>query len=371
MVENYLAMDALNVLALLILSCMILQNDGIDKDQKRNHLWANLSTAAVVMADVGTVLFEGAVVDSRLMYIFCNAIGFALTPVIPILLASVFGFEKVRYLALILLPGYLNALFSLLSPFFGLIFIVSSSGAYQRGSLFAFFIAAYVWGALVCFKEILDTGKRYRYHLQAKLLAVFVFFLLGTTIQIVLPKVHTTWTCVTLALALHYGFVCELSNTLDPLTKLYNRKAYDSELERLSKRKRFAVIVMDVDNFKQVNDRFGHPCGDQCLTRLASMVKASFYRIGTSYRIGGDEFCVLCKTADEEKVSAAIKLLMRKIEASRAVNPLLPRLSYGWQIYGGRGESVSQVVQAADRQMYQNKALHKSADSVTPPERDG
>jgi diguanylate cyclase (GGDEF)-like protein len=255
-----------------------------------------------------------------------------------------------------LIPCFANALLSLLSPVYGFIFSVSEAGVYRRGGLFAVFVAAYLWGMLVLLKTILDMGKRYRYRFRFKLYAVFGFILAGTSLQIALPGVHTSWTCITLALALHYGFVCEMSDTLDALTKLYNRKSYESEIERLKDR-RFAVVVLDVDDFKRVNDRYGHPYGDECLATLASLVHESFYRIGDCYRIGGDEFCVLCRSTDEEKITSAIAKLVRGIEDCRARDPRLPVISYGYQISDGARD---ETILAADRQMYQNKARHKA-----------
>jgi diguanylate cyclase (GGDEF)-like protein len=64
------------------------------------------------------------------------------------------------------------------------------------------------------------------------------------------------------------------------------------------------VVVMDVDDFKRVNDRHGHLYGDQCLKRLAALVYDTFKDIGVSYRIGGDEFCVLMRTVDEGRIAS-------------------------------------------------------------------
>lgn len=361
MLENFLAMGLLNALVLLILSYMIWQNDGIEHAKKFNYLWAILATAAVVLAEVGTVLYEGGALASRPLYIACNVAGFSMTPLISVLLATVFGNAKVRELGLVLLPCYANALLALLSPVYGFIFTVSQEGAYQRGSLFAVFIAAYIWGVMVLLGAIVNAGKRYRYRLRGKLLAMFAFLILGTTTQIVFPAVHTSWTSVTLVLALHYGFVCEFNGSLDALTKLYNRKSYASEIERLKKKTHFAVILMDVDDFKRVNDLYGHPYGDQCLAKLAALMHETFYKIGTCYRIGGDEFCVLCSTVDEEKLTSEMQFLTAKIEVCRVQDPLLPWISYGCHIcVGAQGENIIQTIQAADRQMYASKARHKA-----------
>ena len=363
MLENYLAMGLLNGLALATLGYMAHQNDGIEWRRKRFYLLAVATTAVMVLAEMGTALVEGGALSSRALYVACNAVGFTLTPAIPLLLALVFEGEAPRSLGLWLLPLFVNAALSLLSPAFGFIFSVSADNAYQRGSLFAAFVVAYGCGVLALVKATLDTGSRYRYRLRSKFFALVGFAILGTSVQLVVPAVHATWTCVTMTLALHYGFVCEFHNELDPLTKLYNRKCYDSEIARMARKKRCAVVLMDVDNFKGVNDRYGHPYGDQSLAVLASLVHDSFHRIGVCYRIGGDEFCVLCGAADAGKISAALERLSNGIQQHRDRDPRLPMLSCGWRVCDEEGEpDVFQAVQAADRQMYENKARNKASD---------
>ena len=106
---------------------------------------------------------------------------------------------------------------------------MSAEGVYQRGGLFFAFVAAYAWGMLVLLHSILEAGRRCRYRLQDEDPdRVRVRSFMGTTVQVALPHVHTSWTCVTMALALHYGFICEFHGALDALTGLYSRKSFDS-----------------------------------------------------------------------------------------------------------------------------------------------
>lgn len=358
MMENYLAMGLMDLMVLGILSYMVSRNEAIDKSGKTAHLQAAAATAAVVMAEMGAVLYEGAALIPRALYVALHAGGFALAPLIPLLLAPVFGVGMRYGRRLALIPFFVNAALALSSPWFGFIFSISPEGDYQRGGLFFVFIAAYTWGMLALLGSILEAGKRYRYPLRVKFMAMFAFVFLGTTIQVVFPYVHTTWTCITMGLALHYGLVCEFHGALDGLTGLYSRKSFESEIARLGK-KRFSALVMDVDDFKRVNDLHGHMYGDQCLAKLAALVRETFRDIGGCYRIGGDEFCVLIRSADEEKIASAMKTLTAKLEACRALDPMLPGISCGCQVC--RGESdAREILQAADRQMYTHKARRKA-----------
>ncbi len=363
-IQNYLVMGLLNVAALTLLMVMVVQNGGIDRARRSAYLTAIAVTVVAVVCELYGVLFEGGLASVRWIYVVSSMVGFAVTPVIPILLAAVFGDTRPRITWLNLIPCAVNAVLAALSPFFGFIFEVSPDGAYQRGAFFGVFIAAYLWAMLVTVQTVVETGRRYQCHFRIKLAALLAFIILGTSVQIALPDIHATWTAITLALAVYYGFVCEFNDTLDVMTRLYNRKSYENEIERLKKKEHFSVIVMDVDDFKKVNDRYGHPYGDQCLKRLAELVQQSFCRIGTCYRIGGDEFCVLTRTADEKKITAALRQLTQAIEDLRAEDPILPVLSYGWQVCAGHSENgLDWTIRAADRQMYENKARRKSGDA--------
>ena len=359
MLQNYLAMGLMNLMVLAILYHMVNRNEGISKSGKDAHRWAVLATGAVVLAEMGSVLYEEAALIPLALYVVLLAGAFALTPLIPLLIAPVFGVEARCGKGTVLIPFLISAALALSSPWSGLIFSISAAGDYQRGSLYFVFIAAYAWGIMALLRSILEAGKRYRYQLRVKLMAMFVFLLVGTTIQIIFPAVHTTWTCITMALALHYGLVCEFHGALDALTGLYNRKSYESEVQRLAS-KRFSALVVDVDDFKRVNDLYGHMYGDECLKKLAALLYETFRDIGVSYRIGGDEFCVLMRSVDEERIATAMKTLNEKLTACRAQDSLLPEISYGLKISGGASDS-SEILRSADRQMYAHKAWRKTA----------
>ncbi len=95
----------------------------------------------------------------------------------------------------------------------------------------------------------------------------------------------------------------------DPLTGLFNRGAYEMMLESVDM-EHIAFILIDVDNFKSVNDTYGHDVGDRVLKRVAQVLKHSFRSVDVICRIGGDEFVVLMTRAN----STMADLVRGKIE---------------------------------------------------------
>jgi diguanylate cyclase (GGDEF)-like protein len=115
----------------------------------------------------------------------------------------------------------------------------------------------------------------------------------------------------------------------DPLTELFNRRALDARLDyevarHRRHRERFLVLVLDLDGFKSVNDRFGHDAGDDILRDVAGALVTAVRAQDTVARLGGDEFCVLAPQTDR---AGADRLLARVDAALSSVTAGLTGVS--------------------------------------------
>ena len=158
----------------------------------------------------------------------------------------------------------------------------------------------------------------------------------------------------------------------DPLTGLGNRRALERELARaLLRSRRFdrplALLYIDVDDLKSVNDRFGHAAGDETL-RAVGHAARQCSREGTDsgFRVGGDEF-VLIVQADAR---GAERLSGRIDETFQARSPHQSRLAMGVVEWDG-AMSASELLNEADRRMYRNKHVVRGANSAAGDEADG
>jgi diguanylate cyclase (GGDEF)-like protein len=110
----------------------------------------------------------------------------------------------------------------------------------------------------------------------------------------------------------------------DPLTRLLNRRAFVSRLEAEVARavrygRSFGLVITDLDNFKQLNDRYGHAAGDEALVAFANVLAESLRKPDDAFRIGGDEFAVLVAEATEEdarQVAARVETLLGQLSES-------------------------------------------------------
>ena len=138
----------------------------------------------------------------------------------------------------------------------------------------------------------------------------------------------------------------------DPLTGLCNRRGLDGRIEyeiarHSRERRRFAVIAIDLDGFKGVNDRFGHGAGDEVLRDVAGALAAAVREQDTVARLGGDEFCVLAPETDR---GGAANLGIKLDRAIRRVTTGLEALSgsIGVAVFPDDGRDALSVLEAAD-----------------------
>ena len=158
----------------------------------------------------------------------------------------------------------------------------------------------------------------------------------------------------------------------DVLTGLTNRRGFDErfeiELERARRTGRpLGVVAVDLDHFKQVNDRFGHQVGDQALQMMADALRRSTRRVDLVARLGGEEFAIV---APDTAGALAYTLAERvRAEVERTFSGWYTNLtaSCGVAIFPGDGERPDQLVYAADQALYAAKESGRNMTVVNAP----
>lgn len=149
----------------------------------------------------------------------------------------------------------------------------------------------------------------------------------------------------------------------DVLTGLYNRAKCEQIFDVLDEKDlEYAVISLDLNGLKSVNDTYGHNSGDKFISSFADVLKKSFDGIGTSIRIGGDEFVVIVRAEHLRDLPFALSQL-EKFEKKSSVNlPVLLDASYGFACRKkGEASRAKDVYRMADEKMYEMKAASKKA----------
>jgi diguanylate cyclase (GGDEF)-like protein len=152
---------------------------------------------------------------------------------------------------------------------------------------------------------------------------------------------------------------------VDPLTGVYNRAFYDRqvalEIERANRTNmKLGLLVMDIDDFKPINDQYGHRAGDQVLSQIGREVRARMRKIDLLFRYGGEEFVLLLPGADLEEAQRTAERLRLVVAEQRflpegVAAPLRVTVSIGGAVYPDQSRTRTGLFNAADTALYRAK----------------
>ncbi|MGC4120669.1 MAG: GGDEF domain-containing protein [Myxococcales bacterium] len=154
----------------------------------------------------------------------------------------------------------------------------------------------------------------------------------------------------------------------DALTGLYNRRHFEERLAQelaLSRRtgRPGSLLVVDLDDFKRVNDERGHLAGDEVLRQVASFLRAHLRTEDVICRTGGDEFAVLLPQTDE----SGVLQLIQRLRDPLSLEPERLQFSLGFASWPRRGLGREELMHAADAAMYEDKRRRKQARVLPLP----
>jgi diguanylate cyclase (GGDEF)-like protein len=147
----------------------------------------------------------------------------------------------------------------------------------------------------------------------------------------------------------------------DELTKLYNRHGFKEKRKKLSV-KDFSLIIFDIDNFKKLNDKHGHPAGDEALKFLSNLILERVRDIDVVARWGGEEIVVCLTGANEDNAHKIADDIREKLEKSKFI---YNKRRIGFTVSGGvagfgKNKNFEQLFTAADQALYKAKKLGKN-----------
>jgi diguanylate cyclase (GGDEF)-like protein len=169
----------------------------------------------------------------------------------------------------------------------------------------------------------------------------------------------------------------QLNAVTDPLTGLYNRRLFGEAFEKeLNRARRYGqplgLVMLDLHRFKEVNDKHGHPRGDEVLRAAATTLKKALRTSDSAFRIGGDEFALLLPQTDaaqalalSRRVGVVFAETLQALQLSVAVS-----MDHGVATYPQDGEQAEQLIRVADERLYRLKhSNHRKAEPQAGVER--
>jgi len=262
-----------------------------------------------------------------------------------------------------MIPFYLSAgltLFNFIKPEF--LFYIDPSNIYRRGPgvlIEVLFLWLFLAGVLIFF-------YRSKYLFTGRLTQGIVIFsltpVLGSAIQMLVPGSTFTMPAYTLAAFMTLLILERDEMAKDPLTRLYTRKNLENRiLFKLKSNEPFSVVLIDLNDFKNINDNFGHPEGDKVLHLVARILLECTKIEDMVCRYGGDEFCLLIEHKEDvgEKLISRIESELKRY--SEKIGKYRIWASFGYVFVDDPSDkTLAGLINEADQRMYRDKVARKA-----------
>lgn len=257
---------------------------------------------------------------------------------------------------MILQVPFLVAFFITVTSFFSQwVFWYDEDGAFRRGPLsYTPHIVSIIYGLIIIVYSIRIWVKNRRVS-EAVILIITTILAVGAT---AIETVFGVWGILVsfMSLATVFYYLCIHTEYFkyDLLTGAFNRTIFKADLKKARSKGRCAVLSIDLNDLKKINDNKGHLAGDEALKKTAEIIVSSIDPGCTLYRTGGDEFTVIARGVEEKDVEdmiAKMRLEMIGTDYTFAIGYSM------WE----REESFNDAYSKADKKMYENKADMKKS----------
>lgn len=372
-----------SIAILIIISFHSFKNN--EKGSWRYKLYFMMLQVTILMLIVDIFSrFDGM---SNTVYPIFNYIGnlliFILNPILPSLWLLYVHYQifpedkKTKLIYLLLAINIINFAMVVLTQFFGWYYYIDSQNIYHRGPLFyisfSFTVVLIIsaFAIIVINRKII--AKKYYYSLVFFAIPPFI----GVVLQIMIYGISIMLNSVVLSLLIVFLNIQNHSMNIDYLTGVNNRRKLDEYMEKKvfssTKSKTFSAIMIDLNNFKCINDNFGHDMGDVALQISAKILNSCVRSNDFIARYGGDEFYIVLETYNINDLEIIVDRIKTAVEMfnESSNQPYSLGFSMGYAVYDYNTHmTVEEFQKYIDVLMYENKQSNikkriKTGNSLT------
>ena len=286
--------------------------------------------------------------------------------------------KRIRKMMILVIA--VNCILQMVNIFKKNVFYLDNNKIYHRGPLVFLYIGILFIVILALIFGIFTFSNKTQSIMKATLFSFAVILFASICLRAFFPNNNYDFLCASVAMLFLLIYYSDITLRVDPLTKLLNRQVY----QRLIKRIDYAtiIIIIDVNNFKAINDTYGHACGDQTLKQLARIICKAYGKYAYCFRTGGDEFCAILKPNAFDKlieetphrdIYSMAENTMKKLDDLIEIQNNNEECYLGYGVSQGYGifysdtnqsnseedMSFKSVIELADKRMYHNKEVFK------------
>ncbi len=356
MFNYYSATVFITVFTMAIMVIIVRANKVINSNSKEVFLITFLTCILASIIEWIGVYSQSLGPEFRNLTIICNFFMMMLIPTLPLFLAA--SLSKERYVKHIEIFVLTNLVFQVISLYSGYVFYVDEFNVFHRGVLFNFNIAILFMSLLILLMNLLKLSKKYQNKDNYIVYLVLIIFIFEIYLQMLNIGNYIFWISSAISMIAIYNYYTMLISQSDAVTSLLVRGCFENRLESIDRNCVF--ILFDVNDFKKINDNYGHTFGDKTLAYVSKCIFDVYSKYGYCYRIGGDEFCVIIdkNVKSVEELNDLFQAALDKVieEDSR-----VPSVSLGYCEYNKASKDLKATLETADKMMYENKSKIKNS----------
>ena len=279
---------------------------------------------------------------------------YTIYPLILICLMTITVMRNIRRKKLIILiiPEIVSIPLYFTSQWTHLVCYYSDDNRYIAGPLYRWPYFIFVFYSFVFVFYNIQYFKGFSAKERFLPMYIILFPLCGVIYYMIFREGRDYSGLISSALLVYYIFIYIHMAKIDPLTGLLNRQSYYKDI-KVKEKEITAIVSIDMNNLKYLNDNFGHKAGDMALKVISAIFKEIVFYKGSVYRIGGDEFVILYFRVDVEAVRKVISKMREKIESAKY------RCAFGYTMIE-KNMNIDEAAAIADKMMYINKAEMKA-----------
>ena len=278
-----------------------------------------------------------------------TAVRYSATPFIMAMILFTL-IQKSRWFVFI--PAAVFSIINIVSIFTGIVFSIDGESTLKRGPLgYLPYIAVGLYSIFLVYALFKHSNRQLSEIIPIVFLSLA--FISGLILPFILGKDYSKIFCTTIMVALfvYYVFSILQLTSKDALTGLLNRQAYYAAVSESAKNIT-GMISIDMNGLKTINDNGGHNAGDEALKTLAQCFLNALQEKHTAYRVGGDEFVIVCRRSSEDEIVHLIGQIRDNLSKTAY------SCSIGYSCTSDGAKTVDEMLKESDQMMYADKSSH-------------
>ena len=336
----------------MLVGLLIVMLFGRITDKKSRNKFV-ICVLIIFMIDINDIFDRYYAVLPRLddMRYLAKAIGYTLRPAVVAMIMDITFEGDSRREKLLWLPVVINGILAFTSYFTHWMFSFDINNNLIRGPIGYWTHVTAMAYLLIFIFLIVKTQRNVEKYEMVLLFYMAVICFTAMMLEVKFKLRFLVPGAMMVSCFLYYMFFYVQANKKDMLTGLLNRDKFYTDADKL-KGQKFALISMDLNNLKEINDNKGHKAGDRALAEFSAVLLSCTDKWTRAYRVGGDEFMVIGRNMDDD----LSRKFIEKVRIALANTPYM--CSFGYTIIPAHGDFDAACI-AADKEMYEDKKRYK------------